>query len=177
MKKEQTTDAITRKGFNLYMSKAQCATCHFLPSFGGVKPPFTGNEFEVIGVPGDKQYSRLSNDSGRYQQHLVPEMLHAFRTTTLRNTGFTAPYMHNGVFTNLAEVIDFYDGGGGAGHGLIVDNQTLSSDSLRLTQDEKYALEYFIRSLSNPRPVAQAPEKLPASKIPALNQRVVGGTY
>jgi cytochrome c peroxidase len=124
-------DAI--RGFNLFMGKAQCGTCHFVPQFSGVKPPFIGSEFEVLGVPADQGYRRLSADSGRYRVHPAAEMLRAFRTGTVRNAGHTQPYMHNGVFSTLQQVIDFYDGGGGAGRGLAVPNQTLSADSLRLT--------------------------------------------
>lgn len=106
-----------REGFNLFMGKAQCGTCHFVPQFNGVKPPYISSEFEVLGVPGDAGYKMLSADSGRYGVHAAMQTLHAFRTGTIRNAARTAPYMHNGVFRTLREVIDFYDGGGGAGHG------------------------------------------------------------
>ena len=53
-------------GFNLFMSKAQCATCHFVPQFNGTKPPYISSEFEVIGVPADTSFKMLSNDKGRY---------------------------------------------------------------------------------------------------------------
>ena len=41
-----------KRGFNLFMSRAKCATCHFVPNFNGVKPPYIGSEFEVLGTPG-----------------------------------------------------------------------------------------------------------------------------
>jgi cytochrome c peroxidase len=56
--------------------------------------------------------------------------------------------MHNGVFKTLDEVIEFYNGGGGAGRGLKVDNQTLSSDSLRLNLNEKQNLIQFMKALT-----------------------------
>src|SRR6202008_4738618 len=59
-------DVPARNGFNLFMSKAQCATCHFVPQFNGVKPPFVSSEFEVLGVPADVKYHAISNDSGRF---------------------------------------------------------------------------------------------------------------
>src|SRR5215218_4716066 len=59
-------DAPAKRGFNLFMSKAQCATCHFVPQFNGVKPPYIGSEFEVLGVPADTGYKKLSADRGRY---------------------------------------------------------------------------------------------------------------
>ncbi|MFT4753314.1 MAG: cytochrome c peroxidase, partial [Salibacteraceae bacterium] len=58
-----------------------------------------------------------------------------------------APYFHNGAYATLEEVIDFYNDGGGAGVGLEVTNQTLSSDPLGLTKKEKEALILFMESL------------------------------
>lgn len=166
-----------KKGFNLFMSKAQCATCHFVPQFNGVKPPYIGSEFEVLGVPEDIKYARLSADSGRYALNQASEMVNAFRTGSIRNAQYTAPYMHNGVFKTLNEVVDFYDGGGGAGHKLNIVNQTLSADSLELSQEEKNELLMFMSSL-NERIIFQTPpEKLPASSKKILNLRKVGGEY
>lgn len=166
-----------KDGFNLFMSKAQCGTCHFVPQFNGVKPPFIGSEFEVLGVPADTGYSKLSNDLGRYNINPSAETKHAFRTGTLRNAAKTKPYMHNGVFSTLQQVIDFYDGGGGAGRGLPAENQTLSSDSLRLTPTEKKKLISFINSLTENITFDELPAKLPLSKSKALNSRKPGGDY
>lgn len=165
------------EGFNLFMSKAQCATCHFVPQFNGVKPPFIGSEFEVLGTPADPHYQNLSKDQGRYLINPATETRNAFRTGSLRNTMYTAPYMHNGVFRSMDEVLDFYDGGGGAGHGLTVPNQTLSSDSLHLTNTEKRKLIAFIASLTEAIPFEERPKKLPVSSDKTLNSRPVGGSY
>ena len=73
-----------KRGFNLFMSKAQCGTCHFVPQFNGVKPPYVGSEFEVLGMPADTGYTKLSADKGRYDVNPAPEMLNAFRTGTVR---------------------------------------------------------------------------------------------
>ncbi len=170
-------NASAREGFNIFMSKAQCGTCHFVPQFNGVKPPFVGSEFEVLGVPEDAGYIALSKDSGRYSVNPATETLHAFRTGSLRNAAHTAPYMHNGVFKTLNEVIDFYDAGGGVGHGLSVPNQTLSADSLKLTVREKSNLIAFIRSLDEPVQPGLPPASLPVSDIKALNRRKPGGDY
>jgi cytochrome c peroxidase len=166
-----------QQGFNLFMSKAQCATCHFVPQFNGVKPPFVGSEFEVLGVPEHKDYKQLSADKGRYEVNPADETLNAFRTGSVRNAAHTTPYMHNGVFTTMEEVIDFYDAGGGAGHGLRVGNQTLSSDSLHLSQNEKAQLLQFITALNEQISFENPPVKLPKSTIKSLNSRKVGGTY
>ena len=166
-----------KQGFNLFMSKAQCATCHFVPQFNGVKPPFIGSEFEVLGVPADTGFKKLSIDKGRYGINPASEMLNAFRTGSIRNAAYTRPYMHNGVFTTLEQVIDFYDAGGGVGKGLSVGNQTLSADSLRLTKNEKASLILFIQSLNENINFDTAPLKLPASNNKLFNKRKVGGEY
>jgi cytochrome c peroxidase len=166
-----------KRGFNLFMSKAQCATCHFAPQFNGVKPPYVGSEFEVLGVPSDTSYAKLSPDQGRHQVNPAFETLHAFRTGSLRNAAYTAPYMHNGVFKTLEEVVDFYDKGGGAGRGLSVDNQTLSADSLHLTADEKHLLIKFMHSLNERIFFDDAPKQLPLSRNKLLNARKAGGEY
>ncbi|HEX5150556.1 MAG TPA: cytochrome c peroxidase [Parafilimonas sp.] len=165
------------KGFNLFMSKAKCATCHFLPNFNGVKPPFISSEFEVLGIPEDTGYIKLSGDSGRFYINPADETLHAFRTGSLRNIMHTAPYMHNGVFKTIEEVIEFYNDGGGAGKKLDVQNQTLPADSLKLNDPEKQQLLSFLHSLDENIIFEEPPSALPVSSIEKLNQRKVGGEY
>lgn len=177
MNDNKTLSEDARKGFNVFMSKAQCATCHFVPQFNGVKPPYVGSEFEVLGVPADTSFSKLSGDKGRYGVNPATETLNAFRTGSLRNAEYTAPFMHNGVFKTLEQVIDFYDAGGGAGRGLAVNNQTLSSDSLYLSPMEKNQLLAFMRSLNEQIRFEPPPEKLPVSKNKQLNSRKPGGEY
>lgn len=177
MSDNHTLDPAAKNGFNLFMSKAQCATCHFVPQFNGIKPPYVSSEFEVLGVPADKKYTQLSNDKGRYEINNATETMHAIRTGSIRNIAFTKPYMHNGVFSTLDEVIDFYDQGGGVGHGLKVTNQTLSSDSLHLSRKEKSDLLAFMTSLNERVEFERPPVKLPVSSINALNNRKVGGDY
>jgi cytochrome c peroxidase len=164
-------------GFNLFMSKAQCGTCHFIPQFNGVKPPYVGSEFEVIGVPEDSNYKKLSPDKGRYAINPTNEMMNAFRTGTVRNAAHTKPYMHNGIFQTLEQVIDLYDAGGGVGKKLIVANQTLSTDSLKLTKEEKNNLIAFIQSLNENIIFEPPPPALPVSSNNDLNHRKVGGEY
>ncbi len=165
------------KGFNVFMGKANCASCHFIPQFNGIKPPYVNSEFEVLGVPEDMRYAQLSRDSGRYKVHPVAEMMNAFRTPTVRNSSFTAPYMHNGIMKTMEEVIDFYDKGGGAGRGLTVPSQTLAADSLHLTAGEIQSLLTFMRSLDERVPAIRQPSSLPASSRKTLNQRKPGGDY
>lgn len=177
MNKQEQLSPAAQKGFNVFMGKAQCATCHFVPQFNGVKPPYIGSEFEVIGVPASPDYASLSEDKGRYIINPAEETLNAFRTGTIRNAAQTQPYMHNGVFKTLEDVVDFYNQGGGAGKGLHVPNQTLSSDSLQLTTPEKEYLIAFMQSLTEKVQLEPAPTQLPISKNKLLNQRKVGGSY
>ncbi len=177
MNENKDLDASAKQGFNLFMSKAQCATCHFVPQFNGIKPPYVSSEFEVLGVPADTSFKNLSKDKGRYDVNPAGEMLNAFRTGSIRNAVHTAPYMHNGIFSSLNQVIDFYDVGGGAGKELKIQNQTLSADSLKLSAIEKNNLTQFIMSLNENIPFEYPPRQLPISKIKELNSRKVGGVY
>lgn len=112
--------AAERRGFNLFMGRAACATCHFPPLFGGTLPPtYLESEPEVIGVPATRgtRGARVDDDPGVFAIDRAPLHRHAFKTPTVRNVALTAPYMHNGVFRTLEEVVDFYDRGGGNGLG------------------------------------------------------------
>ena len=137
-------------GFNVFAGKAKCATCHFIPLFNGTVPPsYQKTEQEVIGTPADKNGKKISPDLGRYVQYQMPQLKNAFKTPSLRNVAVTAPYMHNGVFTTLEEVINFYNKGGGVGLGISVENQTLPSDKLELTPKETKALVAFMKTLTD----------------------------
>lgn len=177
MNKQADADPLVKNGFNIFMSKAQCATCHFVPQFNGVKPPYVNSEFEVLGTPGDGSFKGLSADLGRFGLNPAFETKNAFRTGSLRNIEHTKPYMHNGVFRDLDQVIEFYNNGGGAGRGIHVENQTLSADSLHLTAEDKKALIAFMKSLNERVPFEKPPVSLPVSKNKKLNTRKVGGEY
>lgn len=140
-----------RQGFELFMGKGRCGTCHFAPLFNGATPPMlVESEMEVIGVPARAaRGAKIDSDPGRYRVRRIEQHLHAFRTPTLRNVALTGPYMHNGVFRRLEEVIDFYDGGGAHGIGIELPNQTLPVDSLRLSRLEKRALVAFLGTLTD----------------------------
>lgn len=140
-----------RRGFNLFMGKAGCGTCHFAPLFNGNTPPmYVSTDVEVIGTPASlAQPGRVDPDSGRAAVDRLAAHLHAFKTPTVRNAALTAPYGHNGVFRTLDDVIAFYDGGGAQGAGAELPNQTLSADSLHLTKDERAALVAFLGALTD----------------------------
>ena len=96
--------------------------------------------------------AEVDKDSGRFAVYKLAPYKNAFKTTTLRNAALTAPYMHNGVFTSLEEVIDFYDAGGGAGFGINLQNQTLPTDKLQLSVKEKQAIVAFLTTLTDSLP-------------------------
>lgn len=142
------TDEIS--GMNLFLGKAKCGTCHFQPLFNGTVPPsFAKTESEVLGIPSNASGTIPDTDKGRYNQHQMPQLFRAFKTPTIRNISLTAPYMHNGVYNTLEEVVEFYNKGGGAGMGLGVNNQTLPPDSLNLSKNEKKQLIAFMQSLTD----------------------------
>ena len=125
----QALTAAQKNGFNLFMGKARCGSCHFAPVFNGSSPPFySRSEYEVLGVPGLNPSSPFvpDNDLGRYEHYPISLYKRAFKTPTVRNTAQTAPYMHNGRFKSLHQVLDFYNRGGGSGIGLFSPEQTIS---------------------------------------------------
>lgn len=139
-----------KNGYNLFSGKAKCGICHFTPLFNGTIPPnFTNTESEIIGVPETLENQRIDPDLGRYTFYKFDIWKYAFKTPTLRNIALTAPYMHNGVYKTLEEVVDFYNKGGGNGLGFGLENQTLPEDKLKLSRQEKADLVAFMRALTD----------------------------
>jgi len=137
-------------GYNLFAGKALCGSCHFFPLFNGTVPPnFIDAEFEVLGTPSTTENKELDKDPGRYALTKLDMHKNSFKTPTVRNVELTAPYMHNGIYNTLEEVIEFYHKGGGVGLGYEVPNQTLPFDSLVLTKTEKEDIVLFLNSLTD----------------------------
>ena len=154
--KKLTTAEIN--GYNLFAGKALCGSCHFFPLFNGTVPPFyNDSEYEVIGVPTDSANRQLDEDIGRYAVTALKEQLNAFKTPTVRNVELTAPYMHNGIYTTLEEVVEFYHKGGGTGLKLSVPNQTLPFDSLLLSPQEKNDIVAFLKTLTDTVGLSSSP--------------------
>jgi len=171
-------------GFNLFMGKAGCATCHFPPTFSGLVPPlYYETESEVLGIPvnNDTLNPVLDDDLGRYMNGRRKEHFEnyqrSFKTPTVRNAALTAPYMHNGVFESLEEVMEFYNNGGGLGLGLEVPHQTLPGDSLHLSDKEQNDIIAFMQSLTDTIRLTSKPNSLPVFEDEELNKRVIGGNY
>ena len=99
----------------------------------------------------DKTKPRLDPDLGKYNTSKSVIHKHSFKTPTVRNIELTAPYMHNGVFNSLEEVLDFYNDGGGQGLKIAPENQTLPPDKLNLTKKEMQDIIAFMKSLTGKR--------------------------
>ncbi|AZA51001.1 cytochrome C peroxidase [Chryseobacterium carnipullorum] len=140
-----------KRGFNLFVGKGQCALCHFIPLFNGTVPPnFKKTEQEVLGTAVNGDNKMFDQDLGRGKFHeLVEALQHSFKTPTLRNISKTAPYMHNGGYKTLKEVMNFYNKGGGKGFGFKVENQTLSDTPLQLTDKETDEIIDFMHALDD----------------------------
>ena len=150
--KDESLTTAEIAGFNLFMGKAKCATCHFAPVFNGTVPPtFEESELEVLGVPKTIAWENatIDDDLGRYGIFETPKKKFAFKTPTIRNSSKTAPYMHNGIYNTLNEVIKFYNLGGGNGIGIKLKNQTLPPDPLNLTTTEIQNLITFLNTLED----------------------------
>jgi cytochrome c peroxidase len=129
-------DALTEpevRGFRLFAGRGRCISCH-------VGFDFTDHNFYDIGLPG--------TDRGRGKEIGLAAADYAFKTPTLRELAWTAPYMHDGSLATLEEVVRHYERGG-------VARPTRSRDlprGLRLTDAERADLVAFLESLSSETP-------------------------
>lgn len=125
-------DAAVR-GMGLFKGKARCILCHNGPNF-------TDNQFHNLGVP---QVGPMKEDLGRYYVTKAEKDKGAFKTPTLRSIADTAPYMHDGAFKTLEEVVDFLNNGGGSN-----PNMSPLVKPLNLTAEEKADLIAFLKALT-----------------------------
>lgn len=142
-----------KRGFELFNGKANCAACH--QGFN-----FTDNGFHNIGV---KSLS-AEEDNGRYAHVKVKALKGAFKTPTLRDVAITAPYMHNGLYATLDEVVEHYDRGGD-----LKDNLSPNMKPLGLTAQEKRDLVEFMLTLTGKQIEVKLPT-LPPTYIGAKQQ-------
>jgi cytochrome c peroxidase len=173
-------NAQEQRGFNLFAGKAKCATCHFIPLFNGTVPPtFQETEAEVIGVPKEAKWKQaeIDPDIGKMAINGIELNKYMFKTPTLRNIELTAPYMHNGVYKTLDEVMRFYNMGGGKGIGIDLANQTLPPDTLGLTQAEIQDIIAFMKTLTDTTGLTQRPRSLPKFSNDVLNSRMAVSKY
>jgi cytochrome c peroxidase len=125
------------RGRDIFRVKGKCFECHFTPDF-------TADEFRSIGLFNGKQH----NDSGRYLVTKNLADIGRMKVPGLRNVAITAPYMHDGSFKTLREVIDYYDNP----HALMPDGinrDSVLSKPLGLTEQDKQDLEAFLHALTD----------------------------
>jgi len=125
-----TMSAAAKRGFALFKGKAGCAACHSGPRFTDDMPHNTGvpNNPDIWSDPrrhvtfvtyamfmGLQNYMNIRRDPGAHvrMQKADGSNVGKFMTPTLRELKYTAPYMHNGTLTSLADVVAFYNRGGG----------------------------------------------------------------
>ena len=92
-----------------------CASCHVLKGEDKEGETFTNYEYHNIGVPINKNLRAKNGvkdiDNGLLNNPAVSDenQKGKYKVPTLRNVAVTAPYMHNGVFSDLKTVVEFYD--------------------------------------------------------------------
>ena len=128
-----------KRGFDLFVGKAQCAECH-----GGWN--FTGGAFYDIGHAKEEDIGR-----GKIFAN-SPKLMHAFKVPTLRDVVRRAPYMHDGSVLTLDDVIELYDRGG-------IDRPSRSEliKPLGLSDQEKRELVSFLKTLTSPPQTTDLP--------------------
>lgn len=157
-----------QKGYELFIGKGKCAECHFGDKLADDRfhvlnvpekpehladPRIAATRRFVAKVTGFRDYRTLSEDPGRYLATGDKKDWKAFRTPTLREIAGTDPYMHNGVYATLAEVIDFFDAGGGPGNSVL--------QPLHLDPEEKEQLRVFLAEGLTGTPAAFQHPKIP----------------
>jgi cytochrome c peroxidase len=166
-----------KKGLALFSGKAGCIQCHNGPLFSNQKyynlgvpenPGFEEDPLKQItfrfeqyakGVH-EEIYRKTKTDLGLFYQTKRKTDMSKFRTPSLRYAKYTAPYMHNGAFFTLEEVVDFYNEGGGEDQALRnhgIATKTKKVKKLNLSDEEKESLVAFLESLSGEEILIETP--------------------
>lgn len=162
-----------KRGLTLFFTTARCALCHS-------GPMFSNSRFHVLGVPqvGPGGSVLPGDDLGREEHTGVAADRRAFRTPTLRNVELTAPYMHDGAFLTLDEVVRFYDDGAIPRHpGVRVDElDPQVVEPIGLAEEERAALVAFLRALTDPGTrldplLRSVPVAVPSGLVPVLGSQ------
>ncbi len=164
-----------KQGLALFTGKAGCIQCHNGPMLSDGKYHALGvpENPRIIGEPerhitlrrfnitlGVPNAVNLKEDVGRYAATKEQKDWKAFRTPTLRELKYTAPYMHNGILATLRDVVEFYNRGGGS-----ATPKDPLLKPLGLTEAEERALVTFLESLSGDPIVVEWPKKLPEYQL------------
>jgi cytochrome c peroxidase len=131
------------RGFELFVGKANCSTCHSAPNF-------TDDGFHNLGL---SSYGKPEPDMGRYTQKPIRMMKGAFKTPTLREIARTAPYFHDGSAATLMDVVEHYNIGG-----VVKTDLSPGMGPLNLSQQDKENLVAFMQALSSPYQAVTLPE-------------------
>lgn len=150
------------RGQAIFNGAGRCNTCH-------AGTLFSDNQFHNIGV------RPQAEDPGRFTVTGNGNDLGAFRTPSLRNVGLRAPYFHNGRFSTLEDVVDFYNRGGDFNAPNIDRNRIRP---LGLTPQQRSDLVAFLRgALTDPRvAVGSSPFDRPVLYAESLRVPQVVGT-
>ena len=178
--------ASARRGEELFFSeKAECYHCHqgfnFTDTFATARSGFAESAFHNTGLYDvDGQGSYPAIDQGLYQVSAEPRDRGRFRTPSLRNLAWSAPYFHDGSAASLDEVLEHYAAGGR----LTVDGPDAGDGSrnplknplvlgIRFTGTERADLLAFLDSLNDPGFVANSAfsDPWPAAHPAALDRR------
>lgn len=130
--RKQPLPEAAERGRELFFGRARCHLCH-----SGLH--LTTEEFLSVGAGAGEG----AQDGGRFEVTMRREDWRMFKTPSLTNVAQTAPYMHDGSITSLAEVVDFYDRGGD-----IAENKDYRILPLGLSVEEKQDLLAFLDALS-----------------------------
>jgi cytochrome c peroxidase len=132
-------------GFQLF-SSVGCVNCHS-------GPMFSDYQLHVLSVPDNPKLPTDSGANGTY----------AFRTPTLRNLKLTGPYMHNGIFSDLEILLDFYDSAAdGRSGNAYVKSEKIDPKVRELNIRNKQAIIAFLLCLSDDNFDKSVPNKVPS---------------
>lgn len=159
-------DAMTTeqlRGLVVFMGQGQCAVCH-------TPPKFHDDVLSSIGTTtSPDKNSPIDPDPGFGAVLRRPDGFGMFKTPGLRNVERTAPYMHNGAFKTLEEVVEFYNDGGGRGRGQNPYSQDSKVAKLDLTEQQKKDLIAFMKALNDLSPPPVVPTSVP-SGLPVVGK-------
>ncbi len=159
-------DALTTeqlRGFVVFMGQGQCAVCH-------TPPHFHDGVLSSIGTTtSPDKASPIDPDPGFGAVLRRQDGFGMFKTPGLRNVERTAPYMHNGAFKTLEEVVEFYNDGGGRGRGQDAYSQDSKVAKLDLTEQQKKDLVAFLKTLNDLSPPPVVPASVP-SGLPVVGK-------
>jgi cytochrome c peroxidase len=141
------------RGLDVFAGIGRCARCHVPPLWGGSRPTdFAVPIYANIGTTAGPGKAVLDDDIGRAGVTKRDRDRGSFKTPTVRDLVKTAPYMHNGRFGTLEDVVDFYDKGGGRGAGVDIQSQDPDVLPLHLTPEDRRSLLLFLRDGLKDRP-------------------------